>query len=153
MPYFTRKEVVFAVQWMGLGQEYSKVEKYNDIQYPCDLCGELFCDHGIMRSESAGQIVVCPGDWIITETSGEVYTCKPDIFNKRYTPVWEPTDDTASTKKEDCNQNSVYQVSFTKEEFLADAKRASEEYNKQPDWKKGHLTVSQVFPITKKKTR
>lgn len=30
---------------------------------------------------------VTPGDWIITGVQGEVYACKPDIFEKTYEPV------------------------------------------------------------------
>lgn len=30
-----------------------------------------------------------PGDWIITGVKGEVYPCKPDIFEATYEPVDE----------------------------------------------------------------
>lgn len=30
---------------------------------------------------------VTPGDWIITGIKGEVYPCKPDIFEATYEPV------------------------------------------------------------------
>lgn len=30
---------------------------------------------------------VTPGDWIITGVQGEVYACKPDIFEQTYEPV------------------------------------------------------------------
>ncbi len=30
---------------------------------------------------------VTPGDWIITGVNGEVYPCKPDIFEKTYEKV------------------------------------------------------------------
>jgi hypothetical protein len=29
------------------------------------------------------------GDWIITGVKGDLYPCKPDIFEATYKPVWE----------------------------------------------------------------
>ena len=34
-----------------------------------------------------GKMHASPGDWIITGVSGEQYPCKPDIFEKTYTPL------------------------------------------------------------------
>jgi len=34
-----------------------------------------------------GVMTAQPGDWIITGVNGEVYPCKPDIFEKTYEPV------------------------------------------------------------------
>lgn len=34
-----------------------------------------------------GRMTASPGDWIITGIHGEQYPCKPDIFEKTYTPV------------------------------------------------------------------
>ena len=34
---------------------------------------------GIMRAD--------PGDWIIQGLRGEIYPCKPDIFEKSYEPI------------------------------------------------------------------
>lgn len=34
-----------------------------------------------------GKMHASPGDWIITGVQGEQYPCKPDIFEKTYTPV------------------------------------------------------------------
>ncbi len=34
-----------------------------------------------------GGRIVSPGDWIITDTQGERYLCKPDIFNATYEAV------------------------------------------------------------------
>ena len=31
-----------------------------------------------------------PGDWIIKGVKGEVYACKPDIFEQTYEPVEDP---------------------------------------------------------------
>jgi len=34
-----------------------------------------------------GAHIVCPGDYIITGVKGEVYPCKPDIFEQTYERV------------------------------------------------------------------
>lgn len=34
-----------------------------------------------------GKMHASPGDWIITGVNGEQYPCKPDIFEKTYTPL------------------------------------------------------------------
>jgi hypothetical protein len=34
-----------------------------------------------------GDMVADPGDWIITGVKGEVYPCKPDIFEATYEKV------------------------------------------------------------------
>lgn len=36
-----------------------------------------------------GDMIVSPGDWIITGVKGEKYPCKPDIFDATYEPVKE----------------------------------------------------------------
>ena len=39
--------------------------------------------HGWIATLEGGHIV-CPGDWIITGVKGEMYPCKPDIFEATY---------------------------------------------------------------------
>jgi hypothetical protein len=34
-----------------------------------------------------GEMIVTPGDWVITGVKGERYPCKPDIFALTYDPV------------------------------------------------------------------
>lgn len=36
-----------------------------------------------------GELIVSPGDWIITGVEGECYLCKPDIFEVLYEKVEE----------------------------------------------------------------
>ena len=55
----------------------------------CETCGVArMHDHGWIDTLEGGHIV-CPGDWIITVIAGEMYPCKPDIFEKTYEPVEE----------------------------------------------------------------
>lgn len=53
---------------------------------PCQHCGKPMYDHGWIDTLEAGHNV-CPGDWIITGISGELYPCKPDIFEQTYEKV------------------------------------------------------------------
>lgn len=52
----------------------------------CDHCGSMMHFHGWIDTLEGGHIV-CPSDWIITGVKGEVYPCKPDIFEATYEPV------------------------------------------------------------------
>lgn len=39
-----------------------------------------------------GDMIVCPGDWIIKGIEGEFYPCKDSIFQSTYEEVLEVTD-------------------------------------------------------------
>jgi hypothetical protein len=52
----------------------------------CRHCGATMHIHGWIDTLEGGHIV-CPGDWIITGVKGEVYPCKPDIFDATYEPA------------------------------------------------------------------
>lgn len=51
-------------------------------------CGVRMHDHGWIETLEGGHIV-CPGDWIICGVKGELYPCKPDIFEATYEVVPE----------------------------------------------------------------
>ena len=51
----------------------------------CQHCGQIMHVHGWIDTKEGGHIV-CPGDWIITGVAGELYPCKPDIFEATYDP-------------------------------------------------------------------
>lgn len=36
-----------------------------------------------------GNMVVNVGDYIVKDINGELYSCKPDIFEKIYQPIWK----------------------------------------------------------------
>ncbi len=47
-------------------------------------------DYVYLRIETLeGDHIVSPGDWIIRDVKGELYPCKPDIFEATYEPVKE----------------------------------------------------------------
>lgn len=52
----------------------------------CEKCGKTMHQHGWVDTLEGGHIV-CPGDWIITGVQGEIYPCKPDIFEATYEPA------------------------------------------------------------------
>lgn len=52
----------------------------------CEKCGRRMHDHGWIDTLEGGHIV-CPCDWIIRGVKGELYPCKPDIFEATYDSV------------------------------------------------------------------
>lgn len=50
---------------------------------PCGKCKVPMHQHGWIDTLEGGHIV-CPGDWIILGVQGEMYPCKPDIFEATY---------------------------------------------------------------------
>ena len=76
----------------GVLKEGDLVRRYRtpelDGKSNCKKCGYMMHDHGWI-DVSPGDLVVCPGDWIITYTGGETHVCKPDVFEITYEPVKE----------------------------------------------------------------
>lgn len=92
--YRKRPIVIEAVQWPGfiskeISQNFHIVRHRIPIQYNLDKCQyckfDMYCHGEIPTLE--GTHIVCPNDWIITGIKGEVYPCKPDIFEATYEPV------------------------------------------------------------------
>jgi hypothetical protein len=69
MKYRKKPVVIEATQWFKHGDHPSVIEKDSSEGYIQTL-------EGIMR--------VIPGDYIITGVKGEMYPCKPDIFEATY---------------------------------------------------------------------
>lgn len=87
MAKYRKKPVVIeAKQWFKFG-DHKSVSWYssNDMGRECEKCGKIMADHAWVKTLEGGHIV-CPGDWIITGVKGEVYPCKPDIFDATYEP-------------------------------------------------------------------
>lgn len=57
-----------------------------DGQSECKHCNVIMHHHGWIDTLEGGHIV-CPKDYIITGIQGEMYPCKPDIFEQTYEPV------------------------------------------------------------------
>jgi len=71
-------------------QEGSVVRYYHTLgaeeDFRCNSCDHTMRVHGWINTLEGGHRV-CPGDWIITGVAGEMYPCKPDIFQKTYEPA------------------------------------------------------------------
>jgi hypothetical protein len=72
--YLKKSVVVDAEQWFKPGD------------HPAVVCEAGRQDLGYVDTPE-GRLRVDPGDWIITGIAGEHYPCKPDIFDKLYTPA------------------------------------------------------------------
>jgi hypothetical protein len=84
-----RMKPVEAIRWTGknLSEIYDFASKDHAEKAPIEWRGRdgdvLFVEtlKGLMRAEY--------GDWIIRGVKGELYLCKPDIFDATYEPVKE----------------------------------------------------------------
>jgi hypothetical protein len=72
--FVSKPVVVEAFQWFKDGD--------SEFVYPHPLNEKVRCIRTLK-----GEIMVLPGDWIITGPKGEMYPCKPDIFEATYQKV------------------------------------------------------------------
>lgn len=96
--YKKKPIVIEAEQWFGVEKDkilgnYKLSVGY--FRHPevvgesiCQNCKSTMHHHGFMDTLEGGH-KVCPGDWIIKGINGEMYPCKPDIFEKTYDEVLE----------------------------------------------------------------
>jgi hypothetical protein len=96
MKYRKKPVVIEATQWFRNGNHpldgdpstegklvrYFRRPDVNGVS-TCKHCSNIMQDHGWIDTLEGGHIV-CPGDWIITGVVGELYPCKPDIFEATY---------------------------------------------------------------------
>lgn len=85
---FRKTALVEATQWFKHGDHPSVVRVPIDVQatWASRDHGEYMESLGWIGTLEGGH-VVDPGDWIITNPSGEQYPCKPDIFARTYEPA------------------------------------------------------------------
>lgn len=69
-------------QWMH--EAWNKDKKEEGAVYP--FSDESF-GKGLQIHTKEGVMLASIGDWIIKGVNGELYPCKPDIFEKTYEPV------------------------------------------------------------------
>jgi hypothetical protein len=87
--YRKKPVVVQAYRW---GPDFDEIVKpYPNKRFStgskhCSNCGKDICLHGLIETLE-GVHITCPGDYIIKGIKGEVYPCKPDIFDKTYEEV------------------------------------------------------------------
>ena len=90
MSKYRKKPVVIeATQWLE-PNDHQQVHlfpvKDNKTARPCPDCGRGLMIHGIV-STLEGDMMVCPGDYIVTGTEGEHYPVKERIFVTIYEAV------------------------------------------------------------------
>lgn len=82
MPRFRKKPVeIEAVHWDGksMGPILAFEGNSANIGGPVDGKLSIFTLEGVMTAS--------PGDWIIRGVHGELYPCKPQIFDATYEPI------------------------------------------------------------------
>jgi len=84
MPFFRKKPVTIeAIFWSG-----DNLPQVMQFMGP-DLSGKLTDEGGIQIRTLEGTMTANEGDWIIRGVKGELYPCKPDIFDATYERVGE----------------------------------------------------------------
>lgn len=78
---FRKKPVVIdAIQWTGNSQDLNAHEISKWASY------RVMSDKAFFNTLE-GEMCARPGDWIIRGIQGEIYPCKPDIFEATYEAV------------------------------------------------------------------
>jgi hypothetical protein len=88
MPKFKSKVVeIEAVQVsLGLGMILDPVPEWIKAAL---RSGDMVqgASHGWLIKTLEGEMRAGPGDWIIRGTEGELYPCKPSVFERKYEPA------------------------------------------------------------------
>ena len=89
---FRKKPVVIeAVQWFKDGDHPAVIHSSAMHAKPISP-GILYPSNKRYIKTLEGNMGVTPGDWIIRGVKGELYPCKPDIFEATYESVEESHD-------------------------------------------------------------
>lgn len=81
MKYRKKPIVIDAIQWKG--NNVTEIATLGGAEeYEQDFIG----DDLVIRTLE-GNMTASKGDWIIKGVNGELYPCKPDIFEKTYDPA------------------------------------------------------------------
>ena len=81
MPKFRKKPVVIeAIQYDGSHNSVHEIYELSEWKIS-------FINNRLTIRTLEGEMLASEGDWIIKGVSGEVYPCKPDIFEATYEPV------------------------------------------------------------------
>jgi len=89
MSKFRKKPVVIdAEQWTGTTKSFNKIQELNKGgERPIISKGGDITSEVLLIPTMEGDMTASLNDWIIKGVSGEVYPCKPDIFDKTYEAV------------------------------------------------------------------
>jgi hypothetical protein len=82
MGLYRKKPIVIeAVQWTGDILDFQPIHDMAG-DHPVGVNGK-----NLIVFTLEGQMLAQPGDWIIKGVKGELYPCKPDIFDATYEPA------------------------------------------------------------------
>ena len=84
MKYRKKPVTIDAVLWDGKIATLAIIEEWAGIELP--FANTAF---SLSIPTLAGTMLSPVGDWIIRDAEGEIYPCKPDIFELTYEPVLE----------------------------------------------------------------
>lgn len=88
MPKYQKKQIVVdAIQWTG-GNWSDVWDFINDEKGDMRTYSQQL-DKTIKIRTLEGDMIANVNDWIIRGVEGEIYPCKPRIFDKTYEPVEE----------------------------------------------------------------
>lgn len=87
MKYRKKPVVIEAMRWDGSITDADKIEEWSGGVTKCRADGSLRISIFIDTLE--GEMRADPLDWIIKGIKGELYPCKPDIFEATYELVDE----------------------------------------------------------------
>ncbi len=83
--YRRKSDIIEASQWHKQG-DHERVQEMTGAWEPvpgnCEYCNKSYVDHGFVETLTGGQLV-CPGDWIITNSDGD-HRCRNAIFSEIY---------------------------------------------------------------------
>ncbi len=84
MPQFRKKPVVIeAIKWDGKSNTLARI----DLLALSSNMVFMVDDGTLSIATLEGEMTAQPGDWIIRGVKGELYPCKPDIFEATYEPA------------------------------------------------------------------
>lgn len=93
MKYRKKPVIIEAVQYVGQGNLHPRYGgRVPNWMWDAFQQGVLVADNGtdpLIVQTLEGSMVLAPGDWLIRGIKGELYPCKPDIFEATYEPVGE----------------------------------------------------------------
>lgn len=92
MPKFRKKPIVIeAVEYAGNGNLHSRYNgQIPNWMWTALEAGTLHSSNGndpLIVETLEGPLTISPNDWIIKGITGELYPCKPDIFQATYEEV------------------------------------------------------------------
>lgn len=84
MKYRKKPVVVEAVQWTGDIESLGEIEKLQGFSFSKDEIVDIVRSDEIRIRTLEGEMTASLGDYIIRGVHGEIYPCKPDIFEETY---------------------------------------------------------------------